>query len=123
MLKGVKLRDYQEQILKELGSVPSIGLFMKTGSGKTLTSLERFTRNPTDNLLVICPQKIVTQWFDEVEKHTDLMVCRYNMSWSAKKKENAIQSYLGHRPYSNKCIVVNFDIVCKIDWSFGIDET
>ena len=118
MLNGVKLRDYQEQILKDLASVPSIGLFMKTGSGKTLTSIERFTRNPTSNLLVICPQKIVTQWFDEIEKHTDLNVCRYNMSWSAKKKQDAISDYLYAKKYSNVCIVVNFDIVCKIDWSF-----
>ena len=122
MLKGVKLRDYQEQILKDLASVPSIGLFMKTGSGKTLTSIERFTRNPTSNLLVICPQKIVTQWFDEIELHTDLKVCRYNMGWSAKKKQDAILEYLeDYIDYyddciCNACVVINFDIVCKIDW-------
>lgn len=118
MLKGVQLRDYQEQILRELGSVPSIGLFMKTGSGKTLTSLERFTRDPTSNLLVICPQKIVTQWFDEVEKHTDLCVCRYNMSWSATKKNQQINDFFikQDKQPSNSCVVINFDIVTKMDW-------
>ena len=116
MLKGIKLRDYQEQILKELGNVPSIGLFMKTGSGKTLTSLERFTRNPTSNLLVICPQKIVTQWFDEVENHTDLKVCKYNMSWSATKKDKTISDFLKQDILENNCIVVNFDIVTKMKW-------
>ena len=75
MLKGVELRDYQEQILRELSYVPAIGLFMKTGSGKTITSLERFTRNPTPHLLIICPQKIITQWEEVIEKHTDLSVC------------------------------------------------
>ena len=122
MLKGIKLRDYQEQILKELASVPSIGLFMKTGSGKTLTSLERFTRNPTSNLLVICPQKIVTQWFDEVEKHTDLMVCKYNMGWSSTKKNDTIQIFLGKRPIGHKCVVVNFDIITKMNWTDLIDD-
>lgn len=126
MLKGVQLRDYQEQILKELGSVPSIGLFMKTGSGKTLTSLERFTRNPTSNLLVICPQKIVTQWFDEVEKHTNLKVCKYNMSWSSTKKDQTIQSFLEDVMlkdyYQGMCIVVNFDIITKMTWLDLIDE-
>lgn len=127
MLKGVKLRDYQEQILRELGSVPSIGLFMKTGSGKTLTSLERFTRNPTSNLLVICPQKIVTQWFDEVKKHTDLYVCKYNMGWSSKKKNGAILDVLEDDLYKqdkieNNCIVVNFDIITKMTWLDLIDE-
>ena len=135
MLKGVKLRDYQEQILRELGNVPSIGLFMKTGSGKTLTSLERFTRNPTSNLLVICPQKIVTQWFDEVEKHTDLCVCKYNMSWSSKKKDETISNFLQadiiNEEKCNNCIVVNFDIITKMtwldyvnkDWTIIIDES
>jgi len=127
MLKGVQLRDYQEQILKELGSVPSIGLFMKTGSGKTLTSLERFTRNPTSNLLVICPQKIVTQWFDEVEKHTDLQVCKYNMSWSSTKKNEVIsnvfeQQYCEDDMLKNNCIVVNFDIITKMTWTNLIDS-
>ena len=127
MLKGVKLRDYQEQILKELGSVPSIGLFMKTGSGKTITSIERFTRNPTSNLLVICPQKIVTQWFDEIEKYTDLGVCKYNMSWSATKKNSAILDVLEDDLFcenhiGNRCIVVNFDIITKMTWLDLIDE-
>lgn len=126
MLKGVQLRDYQEQILKELGSVPSIGLFMKTGSGKTLTSLERFTRNPTSNLLVICPQKIVTQWFDEVEKHTDLQVCKYNMSWSSTKKDKMIKDFLLYDLENNdlrdNCIVVNFDIITKMNWTELINE-
>ena len=127
MLKGVKLRDYQEQILKDLASVPSIGLFMKTGSGKTLTSIERFTRNPTSNLLVICPQKIVTQWFDEIELHTDLNVCRYNMSWSATKKDKTISDFLevdviNEEHIANNCIVVNFDIITKMTWTDIIDE-
>ena len=126
MLKGVKLRDYQEQILKELANVPSIGLFMKTGSGKTFTSLERFNRNPTSNLLVICPQKIVTQWFEEVENHTDLKVCKYNMSWSSTKKDNIIKNYLEDMSikdyFIGKCVVVNFDIVTKMNWFNQIDE-
>lgn len=127
MLKGVKLRDYQEKILDELSCVPAIGLFMKTGSGKTLTSLERFSRNPTSNLLVICPQKIVTQWFDEVEKHTDLYVCRYNIGWSSKKKNGAILDVLEDDLYKqdkieNNCIVVNFDIITKMTWLYLIDE-
>ena len=127
MLKGVKLRDYQEQILKELGSVPSIGLFMKTGSGKTITSIERFTRNPTSNLLVICPQKIVTQWFDEIEKYTDLSVCKYNMSWSSTKKNGIISDTLeddliNEDHISNRCVVVNFDIINKMTWLDLIDE-
>lgn len=132
MLKGVELRDYQERILQELSYVPSIGLFMKTGSGKTITSLARFDKNPTPHLLVICPQKIVTQWFDVIEKVTDLKPCRYNMNYSAKKKDKVISDYLLDDYNPHKCVVVNFDIVCKLecldwaineDWTIIIDES
>ena len=113
MLKGVKLRDYQEKILDELSCVPAIGLFMKTGSGKTLTSLERFSRNPTSNLLVICPQKVVTQWVDVIKEHTDLNVLEYNINWSAKRKNDKISDYLLDDLNHRKCVVVNFDIIIK----------
>ena len=131
MLKGVKLRDYQEKILSDLSCVSSIGLFMKTGSGKTLTALERFTRNPTNNLLVICPQKIVTQWIDVIKKHTDLKPCEYKIGLSSKKKDEIISHYVRNN-IGSRCVVVNFDIVCKLtsldwcvnkDWTIVIDES
>ena len=124
MLKNIKLRDYQEKILEDLSCVPAIGLFMKTGSGKTLTSLERFSRNPTNNLLVICPQKIVSQWWEVLETNTDLKPCRYNMSWSSQKKNLSVDKYL-HSDIKNKCVVINFDIINKIDikWALNDDWT
>lgn len=122
MLKGVKLREYQEKILEELSCVPAIGLFMKTGSGKTLTSLERFYRNPTSNLLVICPQKVVTQWMEVVKEHTDLNLLEYNVNWSSKKKNDVIYNYLLDDLNNKKCIIVNFDIITKIDLDWAIDD-
>lgn len=122
MLKNVKLRDYQAQILEELRCVPSIGLFMKTGSGKTITSLARFDENPTDNLLVICPQKIITQWWDVIKEHTDLKPCEYNLSWSSTKKNDVISDYLLDDFRTHKCVVVNFDIIHKMEFDWAIDE-
>lgn len=122
MLKDVKLRDYQEKILQELNCVPAIGLFMKTGSGKTLTSLERFMRNSTPHLLVICPQKIVPQWIEVIKEHTDIKPCEYNMSWSATKKDGVISNYLLDDFRVHKCIVVNFDIINKMSFEWAIDE-
>ena len=131
MLKGVELRDYQEQILKELSYVPAIGLFMKTGSGKTITSLARVMQNPTSHLLVICPQKIVTQWMDVVKEHTDYDVCIYKMGISAAKKDEKINDYLINDYTPHKCIIVNFDIITKLniewaineDWTIIVDES
>lgn len=122
MLKGIKLRDYQQTILNETKHLPAIGLFMKTGSGKTLTALERYMMNGTPHLLVVCPQKIVTQWIDVIEKHTDLKPCKYNISWSAKKKNDFISNYLINDFNPHLCVVVNFDIINKIDLDWALNE-
>lgn len=131
MIKGIVLRDYQKQILSELSCVPSIGLFMKTGSGKTITALERVMQNPTKHLLVISPQKIVTQWLDVIEQHTDYKPCKYNLNWNSKKKNDVIKDYLLDMS-EPKCVIVNFDILCKLDcldsvlddnWTIIVDES
>lgn len=132
MLKNVKLRDYQKKILDDLKYVPAIGLFMGTGTGKTLTSLARFEQNPTKNLLVICPQKIITQWWEVLEKHTDLKPLRYKLDMSAKNKNKLFEQYLKYKDVTPNCIVVNFDILDKItcldkyidnNWTIIIDES
>lgn len=132
MLKNVELRDYQKKILNDLKYVPAVGLFMKTGSGKTITSLARFEQNKTKNLLVICPQKIITQWWEVLEKHTDLKPLRYKLDMSAKNKNKLFEQYLDYEDVIPNCIVVNFDILDKItcldkyidnNWTIIIDES
>lgn len=132
MLKNIKLRDYQEQILNELRYVPSIGLFIKTGGGKTITSLARVEQNGTPNLLVVCPQKIITQWWEVLEKHTDFTICKYGMSVSAKRKNEIIEEFLESNYIKKKCVVVNFEILHKIEclkhyicdnWTMIVDES
>ena len=97
MLKNIKLRDYQEQILNELRYVPSIGLFIKTGGGKTITSLARVEQNKTQNLLVVCPQKIITQWWEVLDEHTDFTICKYGMSVNAKRKNEIIDVFIQNK--------------------------
>ena len=131
MLKNVKLRDYQKKILDDLKYVPAIGLFMGTGTGKTLTSLARFEQNPTKNLLVICPQKVISQWWEVLDNHTDLKPLKYKLNMSAKNKNKLFEQSLKCKDVSPNCIVVNFDILDKItcldkyinnDWTIIIDE-
>lgn len=131
MLKGIELRDYQKRILEELKYVPAIGLFIKTGGGKTITSLARFFENNTDNLLVICPQKVITQWWEVIEKHTDLKPLRYKLDMSAKNKNKLFEQYLTYQDITPNCIVVNYDILDKIhidtfiddNWTIILDES
>ncbi len=132
MLKNIELRDYQKQILNDLKYVPAIGLFIKTGGGKTITSLARFEQNPTKNLLIICPQKVITQWWEELEKHTDLKPLKYKLNMSAKNKDTLFNDYLKYQDITPNCIVLNFDILDKItcldkyidnNWTIIVDES
>ena len=132
MLKNIELRDYQKQILNDLKYVPAIGLFIKTGGGKTITSLARFEQNPTKNLLVICPQKVITQWWEELEKHTNLKPLKYKLNISAKDKDTLFNDYLKYQDVTPNCIVLNFDILDKItcldkyidnNWTIIVDES
>ena len=132
MLKNIELRDYQKQILDELRFVPSIGLFIKTGGGKTITGLARVEQNRTPNLLVVCPQKIITQWWEVLEKHTDFTICKYSMSANAKRKNDIIDKFIQNEFIKKKCVVVNFEILHKIEclnrymcdtWTIIVDES
>ena len=130
MLKNIELRDYQKRILEDLKCVPSIGLFIKTGGGKTITSLARLDYIPTTKLLVVCPQKIITQWWEVIEKHTDLVPLKYKLTMSAKNKNELIDKEL--KEGNVNCIVVNFDILDKLHnldkyidnkWCIIVDES
>ena len=107
-------------------------IFITGNSGKTLTSLARVEQNKTKNLLVICPQKILSQWWEVLENNTDYIPCKYAISKSAKDKNKIINDYIIDNCNNNCCVVINFDIVDKItcidvwlndDWTIIIDES
>ena len=66
--------DYQEKIAQDIvGSGDySVGLFMKMGTGKTITSLRIFEllweANAVDKLLVVCLKCKIQDWKDEIEE-------------------------------------------------------
>lgn len=123
------LRSYQQQILDELKNQKSIGLFMGTGSGKTLTSLMRVRNNPTSKLLVICPQSVTTQWVGVMRQY-------FNGFDVFEHKKNATTAMINksleatHKNYNT--FVFNFEKIAKLpallrminnDWTIIIDES
>lgn len=112
----MELRAYQNKILKELSHVPSIALFMDTGTGKTITSLFRFKENPTDKLLIICPKKVVTQWEDVVNKFDpELKIMQFGKSTASQKNVQIAREY-----DTTDVIIVNFEIIQKLDYLIGV---
>jgi superfamily II DNA or RNA helicase len=120
-------RPYQSRILDELKDEPAIALFMGTGTGKTLTSLFRFKKNPTSKLLIICPKKVVTQWEDVITNFDPtLTILQFKKSANASVKNQTIASE------SADIIIVNFEIIHKLPalltvvdhkWTVIVDES
>lgn len=125
----IKLRDYQTKIIDELKYLPASALYMGTGTGKTITSLELLKHNPTNRLLVVCPHNAKTQWKDTINKHFNYYeVVEFKKSWSsAKINEYLNETELPHRAV----IIINYDMIHRIpiisalvneDWSIILDE-
>lgn len=120
-------RLYQSRILDELSHLSSIALFMGTGTGKTLTSLFRWKQNPTPNLLIICPKKVIPQWEDVINQFDPTVsILQFAKSDTASTKNDKI---VGN---SSQVIIVNFEIIHKLPallnlispkWTIIVDES
>ena len=129
MIKPItELRPYQKQILRELRHLPSIALYMSTGTGKTITSLEKFKYNNTSKLLVICPHSVVEQWKNVITvQFPEKKILEFKPTWSAQRKNEE----LFNKRYTYDVVVINFEIVHKLenlkkyvneDWTIIVDE-
>ena len=138
MKNKITLRPYQQKVLNDLKHISSIGLFMGTGSGKTITSLFRYKENPTSNLLVICPSSVVNQWRATVDTFKDELKPNVKV-WFDKKMKTATQLnsfYVNvlddvNKKYNNVIVVSlskvkNIPILKDIvndDWTVILDES
>jgi SNF2 family DNA or RNA helicase len=124
------LRSYQQEIIDKSKHLPSLGLFMGTGTGKTITSLERFKLNPTSKLLIICPKSVVSQWTSVINEHyPEYRVLEFPKTASNSEKKN---HYLIQNYRESDIIIVNFEIVYKLtnllviidnDYTIIVDES
>ena len=62
------LFDYQKEIVQKANK--SNALFMKMGTGKTITSLKIAEKWKCEKLLVVCLKSKIQDWIDEIEEET-----------------------------------------------------
>lgn len=67
-----KLFDYQEKIVNEQSNRKSVNLFLGMGTGKTITSLALFEKNPTHKILIICLISKMQDWADDLKKELNI---------------------------------------------------
>lgn len=126
----ITLRDYQREAIEKSRFLASFGFFMGTGTGKTITSLERSLLNPTKHLLVVCPKSVVTQWGSVINTHyPQLEILKFpKETMNAKQKDEYIKN-LKKLP---SVIIINFEIIYKVkslldiineEWTIIVDES
>ena len=82
------LFDYQKEIVKNAQKASA--LFMKMGTGKTITSLKIAEKYQCTKLLVVCLKSKIQDWIDEIEEETyfikgEYMVINYESIWRNTK--------------------------------------
>lgn len=110
------LRPYQQQIVDELKSLPACALYMGTGTGKTLTSLDLTKHYPTSRLLVVCPHSAIKQWKLTINKYfPDYNILDIPKSHNSKQI-NAFfkESILPH----NSAVIINYEMIYRIPYFF-----
>lgn len=128
-LSHIKPKSYQQQILDELEYMPAIALFMGTGSGKTYTSLFKTRSNPTSNVLVICPARVVEQWQDNIPH----VLSNYEILKFPKRSTASTKNMMiGNLKGDQNAIVVSLEVVNKLtnltkivnkNWTVIVDES
>lgn len=82
------LFDYQQKIVDECDRANA--LFMKMGTGKTITSLKIAEKWRCEKLLVVCLKSKIQDWIDEIEEETyfvkgEYMVINFESVWRTTK--------------------------------------
>ena len=69
MLKRNQLHPYQQELIAKAATMPSMGLFLPPGLGKTATTLTIIAEQFTGKTLIIAPKRVAeTVWDTEVKK-------------------------------------------------------
>jgi SNF2 family DNA or RNA helicase len=69
MLSRKNLHNYQKDIIEKAKSVPSMGLFLEPGLGKTTTALTIVAEQFKGTTLVVAPKRVAeTVWMEESQK-------------------------------------------------------
>lgn len=123
------LRDYQKQIINELKHLSSSALYMGTGTGKTITSLELMTHNPTSNLLVVCPHSAKEQWKMAIQgRLMGFVIHEFKKSWTSTQINKEMLKVDSNK---NNVIITNYEMLYRLpnllkvvdnSWTIILDE-
>ena len=100
-----KLYNYQEKIVNEQKNNKSVNLFMSMGTGKTVTSLSLFEKNPTHKILIICLVSKMKDWQDDLKNELNIESIR--LKKGTKKNKTLLTPY-------NNAYIINFESAWRL---------
>lgn len=110
------LYKYQQEVVDR--AEPSTALFWDMGLGKTITSLEIFKKfynqGKVKRLFVMCPISMIDEWCREFESQVDLKAISYRELVKVAKK-NGLKTNVAIQNFNINCIVLNYDMVWRIE--------
>ena len=112
------LRPYQQKIVDDLKVLPSCALYMGTGTGKTLTSLDITKYHPTSKLLVVCPHSAIKQWKINVNKFFP----EYEVVSFLKRATSKDLDYFFKTAILPKraVVIINYEMIYRVPWLLHI---
>ncbi|MDI6840475.1 MAG: DEAD/DEAH box helicase [bacterium] len=96
-----KLRNYQRVGAHFLNNTSKCILADDMGTGKTLQAITACEDQGAERVLVVCPNTLKWNWFDEIDKWTDSKAVV--VDGAKKKREKAISEFQG------KYLIINYE--------------
>ena len=101
------LFKYQQEIVDSV-TTPSVPLFMGMGTGKTVTSLNIFKKNPTQKILIICLVSKIKDWKQDLQDECNIDAVILNKGSTKNKQMVDRMGYV-------TAFIVNFESAWRCD--------
>ncbi len=106
--------DYQLEALNNIYNIPTVGLFLDMGLGKTKVSLDtmmqRYLEGKIDTLILLAPCSVALNWVSEIEKHLnypyDLLKIDISKIGKNKKYKKHVEDFTFKNPKDKLKIVL-----------------
>lgn len=97
LLKRANLQDYQQRMINMAKTIPSMGLFMEPGLGKTVTALTIISEQFKGKTLVVAPKRVAENvWTDEANKWEHLRTLKLSKVLGTASQRSAALKQNSH---------------------------
>jgi len=109
--------NHQKQAYHFTFPLPSAGIFMEMGTGKTKVAVDLMINRGHRRVLIVCPKRVINVWGREIPKHAREVPSLVLLGAGSTKGRAAVLRRQGEytpvAPENIVCVVVNYDAVWR----------